>query len=155
MGEVLMSVEAAKFDGVIENNAFIFWDFLLSGKAANEIILGSGDEEGFLVVNPTEPGEVGVALVEAVDAVRDDGKFFSGNGNLMIFAIGNGQKRRDLAGIVQAVMELDGSFGSAELGPGKRGEAEIDDGGVQQVEGIFETEAMFGRHGAAALNQAL
>ena len=137
-----MSVEAAKFDGVVENNAFIFWNFLLSGKAAEEVILGPGDEEGFLVVNPTEPGEVGVALVEAVDAVRDDGKFFSGNGNLMAFAIGDGEERRDLAGIVQAIMELDGSLGGAELGPGEGGEAEIDDGCIQQVERIFEPEPM-------------
>src|SRR3989338_2248696 len=150
-----MSVEAAKFDGVVENNAFIFWNFLLSGKAAEEVILGPGDEEGFLVVNPTEPGEVGVALVEAVDAVRDDGKFFSGNGNLMAFAIGDGEERRDLAGIVQAIMELDGSLGGAELGPGEGGEAEIDDGCIQQVERIFEPEPMLRRHGAAAVKQTV
>ena len=48
----------------------------------------------------------------------------------MHLAIGNADKRGDVAVQVQQRMQLEGRFILAELGPREQGEAEVDGGGV-------------------------
>ena len=38
-------------------------------------------------------------------------------------------------------MQFDGTFGGAEAGPGKDGQAQVDGGGIKGVDGVFEFQS--------------
>ena len=38
-------------------------------------------------------------------------------------------------------MQFNGAFGGAEAGPGKDGQAQVDGGGIEGVDGVFEFDA--------------
>ena len=71
----------------------------------------------------------------------------------MMFAIGKRNKFRQVAVTIESDVYFYGPFGLAELGPGKDGKAEINNGGIKQVEFAVELEAMLGCKLAAALQQ--
>ena len=137
-----MSVEAGRLDLEVEKNAFSFRPFLLSEELGGHVVLGPGNEKSFLVGDTTEPGVVDVGLVEAVDAVRGDRNIFFRNGNFVPLAVRDGEKNGKFAGVVELVMELDGPLTLSELGPRERGEAEVDDRGVQRVERVLDRKSV-------------
>ena len=50
-------------------------------------------------------------------------------------------KRRDAALQVQQGMEFDGGLGLAEVRPGEHGQAQVDGGGVEGVDGVIEFQS--------------
>ena len=50
-------------------------------------------------------------------------------------------------------MQLDGSFGLPELGPGKEFQAQVEHGRIETSDGVFETELMLGGDGLATLQE--
>jgi len=64
--------------------------------------------------------------------------------DLMGFAIGKVHELRQVAIAIKTHMDIYGSLGLAEFGPGEHGQAEINDGDVKQVELAAEFESVFG-----------
>src|SRR6516165_12066280 len=63
------------------------------------------------------------------------------NVHVVHFAVGNADKRGNVAVQVQHRTHLDGSFVLTELGPGEQGEAEVDGRGVQGVEAVVQVDS--------------
>jgi hypothetical protein len=57
------------------------------------------------------------------------------------FSIRNLNESRDGAAKVQQCVHLDGGLGCLELGPRKEGQAQIDRGGIQSIDGTVKVEA--------------
>ena len=75
----------------------------------------------------------------------------------MQLGFGNVDKRRDVAAQIQQRMQLDAGLGGAEQGPGKHGQAPIDGGGIERVDGVveFQPEILLGVQWARDANQGL
>ena len=121
-----------------------------------DVLLGSHDEErrakgeheeAFEIdvgpIHDVEGAGLGADLVEDVDVVH--------------FAVGNADKRGDVASQVQQRVHLHGSLAPAELGPREQREAQVDGGRVQSVEGLIEIQAdrIAGVQGPRDANQDL
>ena len=121
-----------------------------------DVLLGSHDEErraegeheeAFEIdvgpIHDVEGAGLGADLVEDVDVVR--------------FAVGNADKRGDVAVQVQQRVHLHSSLVPAELGPREQREAQVDGGRVQSVEGLIEIYAdrIAGVQGPRDANQDL
>jgi len=52
-------------------------------------------------------------------------------------------------------VHLDGPLPLSELGPGKKGEAKVDSGGVQGVKGILKAESVFGGDALASMKEGV
>ena len=104
-------------------------------------------EEAFEIdvgpIHDVEGAGLGADLVEDVDVVR--------------FAVGNADKRGDVAVQVQQRVHLHSSLVPAELGPREQREAQVDGGRVQSVEGLIEIYAdrIAGVQGPRDANQDL
>ena len=75
----------------------------------------------------------------------------------MHFAVGNADKRGDVASQVQQRVHLHGSLALTELGPREQREAQVDGGRVQSVETLIEIHAdrIAGVQGPCDANQDL
>ena len=65
---------------------------------------------------------------------------------LMQLAVGQRHKGWQIAIGVYAEMQLDGTFGFPELGPGKHCKTQVNGGGVEQIELVFKLKTMTGRY---------
>jgi hypothetical protein len=57
------------------------------------------------------------------------------------FAIGDADKRGDVAMQIQQRMHLDGGLALAELGPREQRQAQVDGGGVQGIQALVQIDA--------------
>ena len=66
-------------------------------------------------------------------------------------------KRGDIALQVQQGMEFDGGLGVAEGRPGKHGQAQVDGGGVEGIDGVieFQSQVVFGIQGPGQADEGL
>ena len=66
-------------------------------------------------------------------------------------------KRGDIALQVQQGMEFDGGLGVSEGHPGKHGQAQVDGGGVEGVDGVIEcqSQVVFGIQGPGQADEGL
>ena len=84
-----------------------------------------------------EPLEIDVPTVHHID-----GSCFGNHDvqdvDVVQFALGNMDKLGDTSTQVEQSMQLDRSFGLAELRPWKQGETQIDGAGIEDLRGLFE-----------------
>ena len=66
-------------------------------------------------------------------------------------------KRRDAALQVQQGMEFDGGFGLSEMRPGEDGQAQVDGGGVQGIDGVieFDSQVVLGIQGSGEADEGV
>lgn len=62
----------------------------------------------------------------------------------MFFSVGQDHDLGDDAVVSEAVVHFDGALSFAVLGPVEGGEAKVNEGGVEGVEGVFEGEGVSG-----------
>ena len=88
-------------------------------------------------MKPVEPTKIDVALVHDVEAAGLENHVVEKMDIVHLTAC-NAYKRRDIGSQVQLGVDLDGTFVSAMLGPGKQRQTQIDDGGIQSVNRSLE-----------------
>src|ERR1700746_1202775 len=117
-----IKIAARDFDGLVFQNPFIFKRFLLSGDRVGDPFSQARDKERAGVMNPTEIGKIKVALIEAVDAVRVQGKVLFGNGEFMTFSVGHNNKGGQMSSGFQLTVDFERSLGGSESGPREHGQ---------------------------------
>ena len=114
------------------------------------VVFEPGDEEDTGVIPLPEEIKVTVASVHSDDAAGGKCKMASGDyiGSLAISDYGEVWQ---IAVMVQQQVELNGTFGLAEVSPGKQAETEVDGGGVEAEQLVLEAKLLlFARALAAA-----
>ena len=113
------------------------------------------DEEGGGLGQAMEAGEIDIAAVHDVEGAGLGGQFVEHPG-IVPAGAGDVDESRDVAAQIEQRMKLDGGLGALERGPGEQGEAEIDGGGVERVDGVVEidAEAVLGIERARDADQA-
>jgi hypothetical protein len=126
-------------------NEFVFEDISVLGDLplAHGFILGIVLHPGDEIDSPGGPlAKEPVIIIRPV--VDDDGSRIKlkslGNFDIGDASFGNTGIGREIALVIQDQVQLDGPFGPAEVGPVKKAKTEIDDGGIQGQELIFEPE---------------
>lgn len=99
----------------------------------------SGNEENAGTIPLGEKVEVIVAPIHGDDAATGKDEMTS-DGNVGCLAIGDHGKVRQITVMVQEEMELDSAFGLTEVSPGEEAETEIDSGGIEAEQLVFEAE---------------
>jgi hypothetical protein len=92
-----------------------------------------------------EPGEVHIAPIEDIESARL-WKEIVQDPHIVRFSICHLDKRGDRTPQVEKRMELDGPLARAEKSPGKKGQAKVDRGGIESVDGVheFQTKILVG-----------
>ena len=100
--------------------------------------------------------KIDVRLVEHQDAVRRKWQVgLFGDFDVMLAAIGDHNERRDGALQIQQGVDLQGPLAFAVLGPRKKIEAKMNQGGVEYFERIVELEPVPGRDVGTAREQVV
>ena len=128
----------------------VFWLFLLSGNTVDDVFARPGDEECSSVVYATEPFEVQVASVEAIDAVRNDRPALSCDRDVRRSTGRDIDEHGDIAVGIEPEMHLEGSPPFRMSGPRDGSQAEIDESRIQDEDRVLELEPVPRRHGLAA-----
>ena len=106
----------------------------------HEAFAVASDEEGAELLKMEQALEVEVGAVEDVEGAR-----FRVNMSRRLtswsFAVGDMDKAGDRATQVEQGVEFDGGFALFEPSPGEDGQTQVDGGGVERVDGVFEFEA--------------
>ena len=109
--EFFHRLRSRKPDDLIAEDATLFIGrSVLSEDLDPSIIFDPRDEEGSLVFDLLKPVQIIVALVEGVDAVRHDDNILLRRPNIGHFAIAQGDKTWDVAGVIEFRVELDCAF---------------------------------------------
>ena len=103
----------------------------------------------------TEPAEIVIASVKAIDAVRLNRQSDFCGVQFVAFGVRDDDKSRDIAVVVQHAMQFERALERGELCPGKQRQAKLYHGGVDAVELVLEMETMFWRKGYATLEQGI
>ena len=105
-----------------------------------DVGFGAHDEEGRAEREHVEALEIDVAAVHDVERAGL-GQDLVEDVDVVHFAVGNADKRGDVAVQVQQRVHLDGGLVLAELGPRKQRQAQVDGGGVQGVQALVQVDA--------------
>lgn len=101
--------------------------------------LGSNHEVSLGVVDAEQTSEVEVTPVDHIDAPRFEGDLVE-EVHVVNRSIRNTDEHRDWAGKVDLGVQLDSSFGSAEVCPWKHRKAQIDSRGIDRIHHLVEIE---------------
>jgi len=104
-----------------------------------KIRLGPDDEKHAVLVKGVEPAEVQIAAIQDVKSAGLEGHFVE-DPDIMRFPFCHLDKSGDRAPQVEKRMELDGALALAELGPGKKRQAQIDRRGIEGEDRFLELQ---------------
>ena len=127
-------------DGLIGANASVFIDRMRVAPLNQYVRLGAHDEESRAEREHKQALEIDVSAIHHVECARLRHDLVE-DVYVVHLAVGNADKRGDIAVQVQQRVHLDGGFVLAELGPWEQGEAEIDGRRVQGVKAIVQVDA--------------
>jgi hypothetical protein len=117
--------------GFVDRAAFL--------RAKLQVLFGTRDEESHARLEAVKSSEIDIAAIHGVEGARFDREMVE-SVNIVHFAVGNVDKTRDVAAQIDQGVEFDSSFASAELCPREEGEAEIDSGGIEGVDGLLQID---------------
>lgn len=126
-------------DRLIRQDGKVLWHRLCRHNLVLGIVFEPGDEEDTLVGPSVEQGVVDVPAIHDHDGVgvgREQPQSF----DVVQFRLGDMSKDRQIRVMIKTDMDLDPSFGFAELGPGEQGQAQRDRRGVEGDELVLEPE---------------
>jgi hypothetical protein len=119
-------------DGLIAAQTSILIDRLRAGAGKSQVVFGPGDEEGSLLMDVVKTSKIDVAFVHDIKGAGFE-KDMIEKMDIVRLPACNAYKRGNLRMQVELRMDLDGAFVPAMLSPGKQGQAQIDDSGIQGV----------------------
>ncbi len=139
-GIIVLGLQAGQHDGLVETQAggFVHRPGVTAG--ATEILLGPGDEESAALMNPMPAGEVQVAAIHDVKRTGIPDELVE-DVDIMHNASGDNDDGGKVALQGQQCVEFDGGLGTAEGGPRKEREAEVNGGGIQRISRGLEFKA--------------
>ena len=121
---------AAESGGLVDGSSFASHDV--------EVGFGPGDEEGLGGFEAMQASEVEIAAIHQVDGAGFDRELIE-HGDVVRFALRNVDETRNAPPEIEQGVKFDGGLAAAEFRPGEEGEAEVDGGGVEGVDGVFGT----------------
>ena len=105
------------------------------------IALLTNDKENSLVIQCVEPTVVSVGSVHDDNAIGWQVQR-APNSDIVAFAFADRQKGRQQTVMVEADVQLDGSLGGTEFGPGKHRQTQVNGRGIEGVEFVLEAKTM-------------
>lgn len=97
-----------------------------------QVVFGADDEKGLGQSEAMEAGKIDKAAIHDVISARFQGQIVDGI-DFVHGSFRNIDKTGNIAAQVQERVQLDGAFGVSELRPGKEAEAEVDGGGIEDI----------------------
>lgn len=139
MGTFVLGRCSGESNGLIFEDAPVLWWLMLGNDLVERIALHAGDK-----VHPgLRPfGKQPVVVVPPVidhDGVRRKSHLVRGF-DVMHLAVSDQTKARQIAVVVQHQVQLDCALGASKLGSVVHGQAQVNDGGVQAHELVFEAK---------------
>ena len=140
-----LGVQPGEPHGLVETQAGGFVHGARVTACAAEVLFGAGDKEGTALVEAMPAGEVEIAAIHDVERAGFPDELVE-EVDVMHAAGGDNDDGGKVALERQQGVEFDGGFGTAERGPGKERETEVNGGGVQRIGGglEFKTERLIG-----------
>jgi hypothetical protein len=144
-GIIVLGLQAGQHDGLVEAQAggFIHGPGVTAG--ATKVLFGPGDEESAALMNPMPAGEVQVAAIHDVKRTGFPDELVE-DVDIMDTASGDNDDGGKVALQGQQRVEFNGGLGTAEGGPRKEREAEVNGGGIQRVSSAWSSK----RNGSSA-----
>lgn len=127
-------------DDLIGLNAFWFVGLLGIQPSEAEIAFGPDNEKSSGPMNFVKTCKVQISSVEDVNGPGFDEKVVE-EIDLVDFAMGYEDQRGNAAPQIHQGMEFDRSFVLAELSPREKRQAEIDGGGIERINRLFQLDA--------------
>ena len=124
-------------DSLIAAQATSFVHRTRSDPGKDQIVFGSDDEIGTMLMKPIEPKEIDVTFVHDIEGPGLE-KHVVQKMDIVHLTARNAYKRWDTGSQVQLGMNLDGTLVTTVLSPGKQRQTQIDDGGIQGVNRSLE-----------------
>jgi len=129
-----------EFDNLIGLNTLGFVGLLGVQPPESKIALGADNEKGPGSMDLVESGKIEIASVENIYGSRLYGEVVE-KIDLVDFAMGDENQRRDAASQIHEGMELDRSFSLAELSPGEKRETKVDGRGIEGIDCLLQLDA--------------
>ena len=135
VGVVLARGRRGQHDGVVGTKASRWINLVRVAAKKQDAAFGARDEEGAGAVEGMGTREVDVGAIHHVEGGRL-GHDHVEDVDVVPFAAGNLDKRRDRTTYVEQRVHFDGRLAGAKAGPRKHRQAEIDGGRVERVDRI-------------------
>jgi len=117
-----------------------FVDFVGVAALDFEIGLGTSDKEAACLAQSPQTLEIDIAAIHHVESPGLGDQLVE-HVDFVPLAIADTNERRDIASQVQQRVQLDSGLGRTERRPRKNRKAQIDGGGVQSVNGVFQLDS--------------
>lgn len=105
-----------------------------------EAFLGPGHEERSRLVQSVESSKIEISTIHQVNGARFPKKLVE-DVDFVNLSTGHNHYGGNRAAKIEQGVKFHGRFAPAELSPRKQGQAQIDGGGIQGVDGLIEFEA--------------
>lgn len=122
----------------------------------SRVALGSNHEVCLGLLDSEQTGEVEIAAVDYINTARLESDLIQ-EMHIVNRSICNAHEHRDWAGQVDLSVQLDRSFGSAEVCPRKHRQAKVDGRGIDRINHLFEVQpvGVLGIQSASLANENL
>ena len=154
--EALLGVKAGEHDGLVADKPRTPVYRMRVTALRLEVGFGADDEEAAGVLEATQALEVEIAPIHHVEGARLGEKLIQ-DVDLVQLAVADEDKGRNVAAQVQERVQLDRGLGGAKRRPGEHGEAQIDRGGIERIDGVLQIEpkGLVDVEASCGANQAL
>ena len=139
-GILFFGVETAEGDELVASEPRCFVDGKGFEAVKDQIVLGPDDEGGGCLMDAKEAFEIGITTVHDVDGARLDDQFVE-DVDVMHLAICDNDDGGNGAAQVEERVQLDRGLRPAEVRPGKDRETEVDDAGIEGIDGFLKHQA--------------
>lgn len=140
-GISFLGESSAEPDCLVAAQPGIFGDLARLPDMEVEIALGPNDEERSGLSKPEETGEIEVSTIHYIDGSGSH-RHPVEEGNIVFPSLRNVDKQRDRALQIHLRMNLHGSFGFAEVRPGKERQAQVDSARVDSDDHAVQTDGI-------------
>jgi len=138
--EIRARLHASQHNGLIAAQAARLVDRRRIPPLILKIRLGADDEERLRSMQGMPSSKVEQATIHHVETSRLKGNLVE-EVDLVQFAVGDMDKRRDLPAQVEQCVQLHSCFGLAKVRPWKQRQRQIDRRGVERLGGVLELDA--------------
>ena len=138
-GVLQCGLGSSEHDGLVATKPSCFFHATTFHGATRQVLLGARYEEGHVQLEGVQSGEIDVASIHDVESTWLQGKVIEGV-DIVHFPAGNVDETGDVAAQVDQGMELDGRLASTKPCPREEGQAQIDGGGIESVDGLFQID---------------
>src|SRR4030043_56430 len=105
-----------------------------------EVAFGPGHKKRHVLCDPIEASKIDVSPVHYVEGGWFENQLIQ-EGNIVNFPMSDANHARNRASQIHLGMEFDGTFVLPERGPRKKGETQVDRGGIQSVSSLGDLQS--------------